>query len=203
LEGLKSVEQIAGFYLAGGTALALHYGHRRSIDFDFFRPDQFNERLLVASLDHQFGPVERLSSGEQTTYVRVRGVTVSFFQLPYPLIEPLTMTPWKFGLASIADLAAMKLEAIAGRGSRKDFVDLYWLCKAELTMADVLNYFERKYPIERVEYYHRLRALAYFDDAERDPMPDMLEPVEWNDVREFFTGESTRLLRLAISPRVI
>jgi len=200
LEGLKNVEQVAGFYLAGGTALALRYGHRRSIDFDFFRTNRFDERQLLSELDRQYGPVERLSSGDQTTYVRINGVTVSFFQSPYPLIKSVDDTPWNFGLASSPDLAAMKLEAIAGRGSRKDFIDLYWLCKVELTMTDVLRYFELKYPAERAETYHRLRALAYFDDAELEPMPDMIEPLVSGDVRGFFTREATRLLRLAIDP---
>jgi predicted nucleotidyltransferase component of viral defense system len=195
LEGLKLVAPVGGFYLAGGTALALRFGHRRSIDFDFFREDQFAERELIQSLDRQFGSVERLSSGEQTTYVRILGVTVSFFQLPYPLIEPADRTPWNFDLASIADIAAMKLEAVAGRGLRKDFVDLYWLCTREIALDDVFRFFERKYPIQRVERYHRLRALTYFDDAETQPPLDMLQPLAWNDVREFFLRETKRLLK--------
>jgi hypothetical protein len=198
LEGMTPIAAITGFYLAGGTALALHYGHRRSVDFDFFRADPFDERELIHSLDRQFGSVERLSSGEQTTYIRILGVTISFFQLPYPLIEPAKTTPWAFGLASLADLAAMKLEAIAGRGSRKDFVDLFWLCTTEMSLDEVLRYFDRKYPSQRVDMYHRLRSLSYFDDAENQPMPDMLRAVDWKDIRKFFIRESKRLLERAL-----
>jgi hypothetical protein len=174
--------------------VALLYGHRRSIDFDFFREEGFDSQALVGSLDRAFGPVERLSSGEQTLYLRVAGVTVSFFQLPYPLLSLAKPTPWNFGIASGPDLAAMKLEAIAGRGSRKDFVDLFWLCREGMSLGEVFGYFERKYPMDRVERYHRVRALTYFDDAEAEPMPDLLKPLAWTSVREYFIREAKRLL---------
>jgi hypothetical protein len=194
LEGLTTVGSVGDFYLAGGTAVALLQGHRRSIDFDFFREGSFDAQRLVRSLDRTFGPVERLSSGEQTLYLRVAGVTMSFFQLPYPLLGPTTPTPWNFGIASSPDLAAMKLEAIAGRGSRKDFVDLFWLCRSGMSLSEVFGYFERKYPMDRVERYHRVRALTYFDDAEAEPMLDLLKPLAWSSVREYFTREAKRFL---------
>jgi hypothetical protein len=92
------------------------------------------------------------------------------------------------------DIAAMKLEAIAGRGSRKDFVDLFVLIRAGLTLEDVFQLFDRKYGTGRTERYHRLRALSYFEDAEREPMPEMLVPLEWSEVRTFFEREAKRLL---------
>lgn len=100
---LTKLPEVGEFYLAGGTALALRHGHRRSIDFDFFRKDSFDNAPLLSALDEAFGEVERMSSAKHTLYLRLQGVTTSFFRLPYPLLEPVEATPWGFGLASDRD----------------------------------------------------------------------------------------------------
>ncbi len=199
LERLKTAPTIAQFYLAGGTALALRHGHRRSIDFDFFRAETFDGPALRIALEGGFDSVEWLPSGEQTLHLRLDGVSASFFRYPYPLLEPLESSPWAFSLASDADIAAMKLEAIAGRGSRKDFVDLRLLCRSGLRLEDVFGLAERKYGTARTDRYHRLRALAFFDDAEQQPMPDMLVPHDWPETRAFFTAEAKRLLAAGLA----
>lgn len=194
LDGLSAVAAARDFYLAGGTALALRYGHRRSIDFDFFRPSIYESYELLLTLERVFGNLERLPAAEQSLFVRLHGVTTSFFHYPYPLLESVEPTPWGVVLASDSDIAAMKIEAVAGRGSRKDFVDLRMLCRAGLSMEAAFGFFERKYGTQRTDRYHRLRALAYFDDAEREPMPDMRIPFDWDEAKRFFTAEATRLL---------
>ena len=194
LDGLTSVPAVREFYLAGGTALGLRHGHRRSVDFDFFRATSLDVQELVLALEHAFGRLERLPAGEQTLYVRLSDVTTSFLQYPYRQLDDLEPTSWGFGLASDSDIAAMKVEAIGGRGSRKDFVDLRVLCDAGLTLDAAFDLFDRKYGTRRTDRYHRLRALAYFDDAEREPMPDMLVPFDWDEAKRFFTAEATRLL---------
>lgn len=194
LDGLKPIPAVGDFYLAGGTALALRHGHRRSIDFDFFRPTPFDVQELAVALARAFDDIERLPTGEQTLYVRLCSVTTSFFNYPYRLLEEVAPTPWGFGLASDSDVAAMKIEAIAGRGSRRDFVDLYLLCRGGLTLDAAFDLFEQKYGTRRTDRYHRLRALAYFDDAEREPMPDLLVPFDWDETKRFFTAEAARLL---------
>ena len=194
LDGLSAVPSIDEFYLAGGTALALRHGHRRSIDFDFFRPSAFDTYELLLTLESAFDDLERLPTGAQSLYVRLGGVTTSFFRYPYPLLQALEPAPWGFGFASDADVAAMKIEAVAGRGSRKDFVDLRVLCRAGLTLEAAFGYFDRKDGTQRTDRYHRLRALAYFDDAEREPVPDMLIPFDWSEAKQFFAAEATRLL---------
>ena len=198
LDALTPLAWPGAFYLAGGTALALRHGHRRSIDFDFFRPDPFDAAAVLAELESVFDIVERMPSGPRTVYVRLRGVTTSFFEYKYPLLEPAEATSWGFGLAADLDIAAMKVEAVAGRGSRKDFVDLRMLCATGLGLDEILDAFDRKYGTGRVERYHRLRALAYFEDAERQPMPEMLTAFEWDEAKRFFALESARLLREGI-----
>ena len=199
LDGLTRVAAVASFYLAGGTALALRYGHRRSIDFGFFRADPFDGQDLRLTLDASFDAIEWLPSGEHTLHLRIRRVSTSFFRYQYPLLAPTEPTPWGFGLASDADIAAMKLEAIAGRGSRKDFVDLRLLCASGCRLEDVFGFFERKYGTGRIDLYHRLRALAYFADAEQQPMPDMLIPCDWRELRAFFEREVKRLLAAGLA----
>lgn len=194
LEGLTAVPAVREFYLAGGTALALRHGHRRSIDFDFFRETTFDVQQLLLALERTFDAVERVPTGDQTLYVRLLGVTTSFFRYPYRQLQDVEATPWGFGLASDADIAAMKIEAIGGRGSRKDFIDLRVLCRTGMTLDGAFDLFDRKYGTQRTERYHRLRALTYFDDAEREPMPDVLVPFDWDEARQFFTAGAARLL---------
>lgn len=199
LERLTGVAAVGEFYLAGGTALALRHGHRRSVDFDFFREEPFDGRALSDRLAESFDDFERLPSGRETLYVRLAGVTTSFFRLPYPVLSPTEPTPWGFALASDRDIAAMKLEAIAGRGSRKDFIDMFVLCRDVLTLEDVFSAFESKYGTGRSERYHRLRALDYFADAEREPMAEMLDSLTWGEVTTFFRAEARRLLEAGLA----
>lgn len=92
LDGLKPVHAVRDFYLAGGTALALRHGHRRSIDFDFFRVTPFDVQGLLVTLEDAFGPLERLPTGDDNLYVRPLGVTASFFRYPYRLLAPVEPT---------------------------------------------------------------------------------------------------------------
>jgi Nucleotidyl transferase AbiEii toxin, Type IV TA system len=89
-------------------------------------------------------------------------------------------------LASVRDIAAMKVEAIASRGARRDFYDLYFICQSGLSLVKVLEDFDEKFASSHPDRYHRIRAMTYFDDAEREPLPILLRPANWKDVREFF-----------------
>ena len=78
-------------------------------------------------------------------------------------------------------------------------IDLRVLCRTGLTLDAAYTSFERKYGTKHTDRYHRLRALAYFDDAEREPMPDMQFPFDWDEAKRFFTADATRLLAAATS----
>ncbi|HTM21104.1 MAG TPA: nucleotidyl transferase AbiEii/AbiGii toxin family protein [Kofleriaceae bacterium] len=132
----------------------------------------------------------RVWSGRSTR----RASTWSASRAAYPLLQDPEPGSWGLQLASDPDIIAMKIEAIAGRGARKDFIDLRILCAAGWTLERAFEAFERKYGTQRSDRYHRLRALAYFDDAEREPMPDMLVPFDWQETRRFFAAEASRLL---------
>lgn len=194
LELLSRIAEIRTFYLAGGTALALHLGHRRSGDFDFFRAEAFVPQDLLASL-RPGGDIHVLQEAARTLTVVLRTVPTSFFHYDYPLLRPLQDSPWSLHIADPDDIAAMKLSALSGRGSRKDFVDLYVYAQEIAPLERVFERFRTKYRGIHVDPYHLLRSLTFFDDAESEAMPDVLQPIRWDAIKSFFRTEAARLFR--------
>lgn len=183
LPSLGPVASKHGFYLGGGTAIALHLGHRRSIDFDWFRQPLIEDPMELASeLQEEGIPFVTGWTRRSTLYGTVRGVRVSFFQYRYRLLSPLV--PWPehgCALAALEDLACMKLSAISQRGSRKDFIDLFALGR-EFTLQQMLGWYREKFEVDDV--VHLLYALVYFDDADAEPRPAMIWNVGWREVKE-------------------
>lgn len=178
LAGIREVER---FYLAGGTAMALHFGHRESIDFDFFRPEPFASQGLVEALSAA-GTIRIESQTPDTLIASLSGVKSSFFHYPYPLLAPLHPCEG-ISVADLKDLAAMKIVAIAQRGVKKDFIDLHAILSSGWNFEAVFFCVEQKYPTQKYNKMHLLKSLTYFEDAERDPMPKMLKPVSWKTVK--------------------
>jgi hypothetical protein len=190
LLSLGAASLSSGLYLAGGTGLALRFGHRRSVDFDFFSPETFNEEGLLAQLKEQRPTV--LSRAPSTLHLLLLEIKVSFIGYPYPLL----FSTDRFSTVEVADardIACMKLSAVASRGTRRDFVDLY-VAANEYSLGDVLSLFVRKYAGIEYSRLHLLKSLTYFDDAEADPPLEMLTEISWADVKDFFTRESAALL---------
>jgi hypothetical protein len=173
--------------------VALHLDHRRSYDLDFFTPEQdFAVDLPRRELAHR-GELVILHQGAGTFVGTLDGVQISFFIYPYPLLE----TPATFEgvqVAKLPDLAAMKLDAISSRGAKRDFVDLYQICQDAFPLRQVIQHFERKYASVQYSMLHLLKSLKYFADAEPDPMPAMLVPLEWEEVKRFFEEQVQRLM---------
>lgn len=182
-----------GFYLAGGTGLALHYGHRRSVDLDLFRETEFDSLRLGDRLRGQSG-LERVALEKGTAHFTLHGVKVSFLHYPYPVLFPLCAYA-QLQVADPRDIACMKIQAIGDRGSRRDFVDLY-LAARRHGLPELFESFAKKYAAVAYSRTHYLKALTYFRDAEAEPMPDMLVPLEWASVTRFFVAEVPRLSRL-------
>lgn len=173
-----------GFYLGGGTAVALQLGHRRSVDFDWFTSGRLADPLrLAASLGQDRIPFTTGQIERGTLYGSVYRVRVSFFDYAYPLLKPaLSWKDYSCPIASLADLASMKLAAIAQRGSKKDFVDIYALGKETFSLTDMLAFYRRKYDIQDIG--HILYGLSCFDQAEKERMPRMIWNVEWKEIRK-------------------
>lgn len=172
-----------GFYLGGGTALALQLGHRRSIDFDWFLEGRIPDPLLLSREIQETLPFLTTRIEPRTLFGTVNGVRVSFFEFRYPMLDPAVPWPaYECRLASLRDIACMKLSAIVQRGSKKDFVDLFALGQDGFQLAEMLGWYRTKFSIEDIG--HVLYALAYFDDADAERMPRMLWKVEWKEVKD-------------------
>jgi hypothetical protein len=182
LRRLGSIAAERGFYLAGGTALAIQLGHRRSVDLDWFSASAIEPMTLAADLRDAGVPVDVTDVGEGTLHGTAEGVKLSFLEYRYAnLVPPIEWPEYEVRLAGPEDLACMKLSAIGGRGSRKDYLDIFALGRERFTLDEMLELYGRKYGVSDVG--HLVYALTYFDDAEQEDPPEMLWQVEWDDVR--------------------
>jgi len=179
------------FYLAGGTGLALHLGHRRSADFDFFKTEAFEEETLLERLK-QIPGLALVAKGAATLHTMIQGTKTSFLGYNYPVLYPLGSFHG-IQVADPKDIAGMKISAVASRGSRRDFVDLYALSQ-KYGLEKLLETFHRKFAKVNYSTVHVLKSLTYFEDAEQEPMPDMLVPLAWEEVKQFFCREVPPLL---------
>jgi len=183
--------EIEKFYLAGGTALALLIGHRYSEDLDFFTEQKFDTQRFLKKL-LALPNCQKQSVSKGTVYIVLNGVRSSFIYYQYPLIDQPILSPWQIQLASVIDIGAMKVNAIGGRGVRRDFVDLYFLVQSR-SLPQIWEDFKKRYANTGLSMEHVKTSLSYFGDAEIDPMPNMIKPVNWKKVREFFEKESKDL----------
>lgn len=175
-------------YLAGGTAAALQLGHRLSRDLDFFSPRDFEENALIQHLG-SLGNFKLDRLDWKTVLGFFRGVKFSYFFYQYPLLEPLLLYRG-IKIASLADIAAMKINAVTGRGSRRDFVDLYFIITQTPTpLSRCLDLYDQKYRNLAQNRVHLEKSLVYFDDAEEEPLPEMRQPADWEEIKKFFLKE--------------
>ena len=195
---LRAIKLISNFpeikkaYLAGGTALALQLGHRISVDLDFFTQEEFNETETSTKLASISEFVQE-GTAKWTIWGKISQTKFSMFYYKYPLLEP-TSSFEGIRLASLADIAAMKIHAIEDRGTRRDFVDVYFLSQ-KYTLEEMLGFYQKKYSILEDHLYSILRALDYFEDAEQESqMPKMIIDVNWEEIKEYFQKETHRLI---------
>ena len=180
-------------YLAGGTALTLQLGHRISYDLDFFTQEEFDEQALLPEIEKISNfQLERLAW--RTILGKFKDVKFSIFYYKYPLLYSAK----KFGMINITDtrdIAAMKIAAIASRGTKRDFVDLYFICRETMSLLDVIRVYDEKYRNLAATEIHIMKSLVYFEDAEPDEMPEMLKKASWEDIKKYFEGEIKKLQR--------
>ena len=184
---------ISEYYLGGGTGLALQIGHRLSVDLDFFSDspesvDATQRKAIINILKND--PSFKITLDRDDTLVASwKNVGISFFRLD---LHPLIMNPViidNIRVAAIEEIGAMKLAAILSRGTRKDYVDLYFI----LQQKNILQLFEiadRKYPYNTAFPVFAVRALSFFDDAELEPMPRMIKNVKWEAVKTFLDKQA-------------
>ncbi len=186
-------------YLAGGTALALQIGHRISIDLDFFTSKKFNEKIFIEQISRlqiKF-KLESVSNGTILGYL---GKTqFSLFYYNYPVLEKFNNF-FSINIATIKDIAPMKLSAICDRGTKRDFIDLYFIISYYkiISMQEIFNFYNKKFKVFRQNKIHILKSLIYFEDAEKEPMPKMLKKIEWNIVKKFFEKEIKKISEIKL-----
>ncbi len=177
------------FHLAGGTALALRLGHRVSLDLDLFSAKNSlgaEQRQTLFDALKTSGPLNIKEAKDGTCHLNLGGTAVSLFHYDYAtLCRPQSWLG--LDIASLEEIAAMKLSAVLGRGSKKDFIDLYEICQ-QLGLNRVMATAGRKFPLHTDFPLQAARALLYFDDAEKEPMPRMLAAISWEDVKSYFEG---------------
>lgn len=168
------------FYLSGGTALSLQIGHRESEDLDFFNKNQFNPELLQREL-LPLGKLKETELAKGTLNTFVDEVKLQFLEYPYEMIK--TTIKWNnIALSSVEDIACTKLQTIGMRGSKKDFIDLYFLLD-KFSLTELFKLLDQKYPKTDYSKTHILKSLVYFEDAEIQPMPRMHVGVSWSQVK--------------------
>ncbi|MFA6474922.1 MAG: nucleotidyl transferase AbiEii/AbiGii toxin family protein [Patescibacteria group bacterium] len=198
----KALQYLAGqawlkqssWYLAGGTALTLHFGHRQSVDLDFFTPQKnFLARQLVGHFTDDIWQVDILT--DDTVYGKLHGAKVSFIAYPFFFHQQPYHWVGHVRMLDPKDIAVMKIIAISQRGRKRDFLDLYWYVKQQESLTDILLRLPKQYPTVAHDYNHILKSLMYFVDAEEDPMPQLYFTVSWEEIKKYFKKEVPKILK--------
>lgn len=188
LKGIMNENLFSDFNLVGGTALALQIGHRNSIDIDLFGNSEIKVDLFIDTLK-SFGEVVVTQSTKNVLITKINNIKVDFVNYKYPLltnallVENIRMLPTR-------DIAAMKLNAIAGRGSKKDFIDLFFLLE-EFSLKEIFSFYTQKYPDGSV--FMVQKSLAYFEDADIQLQPKMFKDFNWETCKQKIIEEVLKL----------
>lgn len=183
------------WYLAGGTALALQVGHRKSFDLDFFTPQKlFHEQILERSL---------LATDKWITTLREAGTLYGIFMdakmsfIAYPFFQPSRerIRSGDICLLKPHDIASMKIIAISQRGRKRDFIDLYWYCVNREPLQNVIKRAIQGYPGQEHNIQHILKSIVYFVDADEDPMPELFFDANWKTIKAYFKKEVPRIAK--------
>ena len=172
------------YYLGGGATIAIYLGHRHSVDLDWFTEEGITDPMRLAQnirdkgIPFVTGQIER-----GTLHGTISGVRIRFLEYKYPLLKPLII--WQKAacqLATLEDLACMKLSALTQRGSKKDFVDIYALGLRYFSLRDMLPLYQKKFSVE--DMGHVLYGLSYFDDADKERLPKMFWDTDWRTIKK-------------------
>ena len=176
---LMGEELLASFFLVGGTSLALRLGHRVSVDIDLFSDTAFEVQPVADMLRERYS-IQLLETATNTVRGEVGGVKLDIISHRYPMLEaPVLVDGMR--LAGLKDIAAMKLNAIANRGSKKDFMDYAELLNY-FSRDEMLSFFAKKYNDQNIWYVEK--SLSYFEDAELEPFPIDLKGRTWEMIKK-------------------
>ena len=188
----------SGWYLAGGTALALQVGHRKSVDLDFFTTQKkFNVKTLLGNfLEYQ--DWQATVEEDSTLYGKLFGAKISFIAYPFFIPKQEYIQYGSIKILQPRDIAVMKITAISQRGKKRDFFDLYWCAHHVEPLEQTIKRLPAQYPLVAHDYHHILKSLVYFNDAEGDPDPVSNFDVSWKTVKIFFKKEIPAIMNRLI-----
>ena len=187
-----------GFYLAGGSGLALQIGHRISEDLDFFSSRPFEPSSLLGSLKAKVDRLQEILSEVQTLIADLDGVKCSFFFYEVPLLFDLVPSH-DLKVADWRDILAEKFKTVAQRGSKKDFFDIFCVMEIKkISLEEAVSIFKKRFQSSGLNLYHVLRSLTYFEDADQEPDPKIMEgrDFSWEEVKSFFLTHQPEMERL-------
>ena len=167
---LQADKALKELHLAGGTSLALQMGHRKSIDLDLFSQHDFNTNSLLEYLEQNYH-FKTDYTAQNTLKGSINNIKLDIISHKYTLVKPI-LNIESTRLYSIEDIAAMKLNAIAGNGTRsKDFIDIYFILKL-FTLEEILSFYKAKYKERNI--MHVVKSLNYFEDIGIQDWPEMI-----------------------------
>jgi predicted nucleotidyltransferase component of viral defense system len=181
LKKITSIPDLSHFRLVGGTALSLLYGHRKSIDLDLFTTQNLEKETLSQILNDSFISFTSLENKSKAILqCYIQGIKVDFVSLKDEFIHlPDIIDTIPF--AHIEDLGALKLNAIKGRGAKKDFWDIEKLLQY-YSLDNLLNFYQKRYPYD--DTFAVMRSIVYFADADEEPDPELMEIKTWEEVKK-------------------
>ena len=185
---LQELPLLQNFYLAGGTGLALRLGHRISVDLDFFTPMEFDTNELGSQIPPEKNFTILANSRNSITF-DINGVKTEFIRLDYPLLKPVTEIEG-VKIASLEDIAAMKINSVINRGSKKDFFDIAELLHS-FSMKEIISFHTEKY--QHFTMLIVLKSLIYFEDAEIEPDPISVNNTTWEHVKSSLQKEINQI----------
>jgi hypothetical protein len=181
LKQIVSLPELKQFRLVGGTALSLLMGHRKSIDLDLFTDQPFEKEVLIPALEDAFGKL--ITTNERSKHIYqciIRDVKVDFVSVKDPFLNPIQIIDG-IPFADNKDLIALKLNAVKGRGAKKDFWDIAKLLQS-YSMDDLFQFYHDRYNYD--DTFALIRSIVYFIDAEDNPDPVSLDGATWAEVKE-------------------
>lgn len=188
LREIMNEKLFSNFNLVGGTSLALQMGHRNSIDIDMFGNSEIDTELFIEKLKN-YGKVVIAKSTKNILITKINEIKVDFVSYKYPLLNDFLVVD-NIRMLSTKDIAAMKLSAIAGRGSKKDFIDLYFLLE-EFSLPEILSFYTQKY--QDGSAFMVQKSLTYFEDADLQLQPKMYKDFDWNLCKQKIIDEVLKL----------
>lgn len=184
LKQLLEIHPLEGFSLVGGTALSLIYGHRKSVDLDLFSHQPFENETIISCLEKKFADKFIMEQKPPSfgVFCFIDDVKIDMVRHPHPLIGPI-QTIDGIRMFSTEDIIAMKVQAVLGRGKKKDFWDIAELLH-HYPLVDFINFHKEKYVGQNL-LITVPQAITYFADAEGDEDPVSLKKQTWEMVKGF------------------